>query len=81
MQLIEKIREKQVHACVMGLGYVGLPLALEFVRAGYRVFGLDSDPAAFVPCERRRATSRMFPQKACRRGWGQIGSSSPPING
>ena len=44
MQLIEKIREKQVHACVMGLGYVGLPLALEFVRAGYRVVGLDSDP-------------------------------------
>ncbi|MDE0330646.1 MAG: nucleotide sugar dehydrogenase [Nitrospinae bacterium] len=27
----------------MGLGYVGLPLALEFVRAGYRVVGLDSD--------------------------------------
>ncbi len=43
MQLIEKIRKKQVRVCVMGLGYVGLPLALEFVRAGYRVFGLDSD--------------------------------------
>ena len=44
MQLIEKIRKKQVRVCVMGLGYVGLPLALEFVRAGYRVVGLDSDP-------------------------------------
>ncbi len=44
MQLIEKIRKKKVHACVMGLGYVGLPLALEFVRAGYRVVGLDSNP-------------------------------------
>ena len=29
---------------MMGLGYVGLPLALEFVRAGYRVVGLDTDP-------------------------------------
>ena len=44
MQLIEKIRKKHVRVCVMGLGYVGLPLALEFVRAGYRVVGLDSDP-------------------------------------
>src|SRR2546427_8367843 len=26
---------------VVGLGYVGLPLALEFVRAGYRVVGFD----------------------------------------
>ena len=29
----------------MGLGYVGLPLALEFVRAGYQVAGLDADEA------------------------------------
>ena len=41
---IEKIRQKRILACVMGLGYVGLPLALEFVRAGYRVIGLDTDP-------------------------------------
>ena len=44
MQLVEKIQKKQVRVCVMGLGYVGLPLALGFVRAGYRVVGLDSDP-------------------------------------
>ncbi len=41
MELLEKIRKKQVRACVMGLGYVGLPLALEFVRAGLEVVGLD----------------------------------------
>jgi UDP-N-acetyl-D-glucosamine dehydrogenase len=28
---------------VVGLGYVGLPLALAFVQAGSRVVGLDSD--------------------------------------
>ena len=44
MRLIEKIRKKQALACVMGLGHIGLPLALEFVRAGYRVVGLDADP-------------------------------------
>jgi UDP-N-acetyl-D-glucosamine dehydrogenase len=43
MSLIEKIRNRKVRAGVMGLGYVGLPLCLEFVRAGYHVVGLDSD--------------------------------------
>ncbi|MEA1913052.1 MAG: nucleotide sugar dehydrogenase [candidate division WOR-3 bacterium] len=28
---------------VVGLGYVGLPLAMEFVRAGYRTIGFDKD--------------------------------------
>jgi UDP-N-acetyl-D-glucosamine dehydrogenase len=30
---------------IIGLGYVGLPLALEFARAGCRVIGLDTDAA------------------------------------
>jgi UDP-N-acetyl-D-glucosamine dehydrogenase len=30
--------------CVVGLGYVGLPLSLAFARAGVRVVGLDIDP-------------------------------------
>jgi UDP-N-acetyl-D-glucosamine dehydrogenase len=29
---------------VVGLGYVGLPLCVEFARAGYRVIGFDVDP-------------------------------------
>ena len=43
MQLLDKIKQKRIRACVMGLGYVGLPLALAFVRAGYRVVGLDTN--------------------------------------
>lgn len=30
---------------IVGLGYVGLPLALQFLRSGVRVLGLDIDPA------------------------------------
>src|ERR1044072_8856622 len=30
---------------IIGLGYVGLPLALQFARTGSRVIGLDIDPA------------------------------------
>ncbi|MBI4840473.1 MAG: nucleotide sugar dehydrogenase [candidate division NC10 bacterium] len=42
--LLEKIRRKDVSVAVIGLGYVGLPLAVEFARAGVRVLGIDVDP-------------------------------------
>jgi len=45
MSLIENIRARKIRSGVMGLGYVGLPLCLEFVRAGYHVVGIDSDVA------------------------------------
>jgi UDP-N-acetyl-D-glucosamine dehydrogenase len=32
------------HIAIVGMGYVGLPLALQFGRAGCRVLGLDIDP-------------------------------------
>jgi len=40
-QLREKIISKQAHICVIGLGYVGLPLAVELARIGFPVTGLD----------------------------------------
>ncbi|MCA1041616.1 nucleotide sugar dehydrogenase [Bacillus infantis] len=39
--LINKIEEKTAIVGVIGLGYVGLPLALEFAKAGYTVYGFD----------------------------------------
>ncbi len=30
---------------IVGLGYVGLPLSLQFARSGVNVLGLDIDPA------------------------------------
>jgi UDP-N-acetyl-D-glucosamine dehydrogenase len=42
--LLAKIASKQAHVVVIGIGYVGLPLVAEFVRAGYRTTGLDNDP-------------------------------------
>jgi UDP-N-acetyl-D-glucosamine dehydrogenase len=40
-QLEEKLRNKTAHVGVIGLGYVGLPLAVEFARAGFQVTGID----------------------------------------
>ena len=38
-----KIKDKSAIVGVVGLGYVGLPLALSFAEAGFRVLGLDVD--------------------------------------
>ncbi len=43
MSLIKKIETRSAKIGVIGLGYVGLPLAIEFVNAGYEVIGIDID--------------------------------------
>ncbi len=42
-QLIAKFHRRNAHVAVIGLGYVGLPLAVAFAEAGYRVTGIDLD--------------------------------------
>ncbi len=39
--LEEKIRARRARVGVVGLGYVGLPLAVEFAKAGFTVTGID----------------------------------------
>jgi UDP-N-acetyl-D-glucosamine dehydrogenase len=41
--LLDRIRAREARVGVIGLGYVGLPLAVEFARAGYSVTGFDVD--------------------------------------
>jgi UDP-N-acetyl-D-glucosamine dehydrogenase len=41
--LLELIRSRRAKTGVIGLGYVGLPLAVEFGRAGYTAVGFDLD--------------------------------------
>src|SRR5574337_1287744 len=41
--LISKIDRKSARLGVIGMGYVGLPLALEFCKAGFDVTGIDLD--------------------------------------
>jgi UDP-N-acetyl-D-glucosamine dehydrogenase len=43
LQLKEKLEQRQARVGVIGLGYVGLPLAVEFARAGFDVTGFDVD--------------------------------------
>src|SRR5579884_3909360 len=42
-ELEQRILAREASIAVIGLGYVGLPLAVEFAEAGYKVVGVDLD--------------------------------------
>src|SRR5215475_5288669 len=43
--LRHKIRSRRARVGIVGLGYVGLPLAVEFAKAGFHVTGIDVSEA------------------------------------
>ncbi|MBI4305708.1 MAG: nucleotide sugar dehydrogenase [Chloroflexi bacterium] len=43
MDLIDRIADRKARIAVVGIGYVGLPLAVSFAEAGFEVVGIDSD--------------------------------------
>lgn len=45
MALLQRLRSRKARISVVGLGHVGLPLALTFAESGYKVLGLDIDPS------------------------------------
>ncbi|MFZ6026746.1 MAG: nucleotide sugar dehydrogenase [Chloroflexota bacterium] len=42
-QLLSKLQTRQARVAILGLGYVGLPLAVVFAEAGFDVVGVDPD--------------------------------------
>ena len=43
-KLLKKIEERSIVVGVIGLGYVGLPLAVEKAKAGFKTIGFDVQP-------------------------------------
>jgi UDP-N-acetyl-D-glucosamine dehydrogenase len=41
--LIKNLKDKKARVAILGLGYVGLPLAVVFGEAGFNVTGIDPD--------------------------------------
>ncbi|MHB1126369.1 MAG: nucleotide sugar dehydrogenase [Bacillota bacterium] len=58
MELREKIERKAAVVAVIGLGYVGLPMALAFSRKGFRVIGIDRDREKISLLEQGRSYIR-----------------------
>jgi len=53
--LIDRFRERQARVGVVGLGYVGLPLAVTLAEAGYTVIGVDLDAGKVESIRRGRS--------------------------
>ncbi len=43
MVLLDKIHKRTANIGVIGLGYVGLPLVIQFVKSGFETVGFDID--------------------------------------
>lgn len=64
--LLKKIRDRAAKAGVVGLGYVGLPLAMAIVRGGFSAIGFDVDPEKIVSLEARESYISTIPTEGVR---------------
>ena len=59
--LLARIQSREARIGVIGLGYVGLPLAITVARAGFSVTGFDIDPGKIVAIEAGRSYIEAVP--------------------
>ncbi len=62
-KLLSKIKEKTANVGIIGLGYVGLPLVIEFSKAGFPVTGFDIDPKKANALNSGRSYIKHIPSK------------------
>src|SRR5512138_2735529 len=71
--LVKNLKEKKARIGILGLGYVGLPLAVVFAEAGFHVTGVDPDPrkvdslkqgVSYIPDVKTEAIAKLV-QSAC----------------
>lgn len=60
--LLRKLRSRDAFVAIIGMGYVGLPLALRYAEIGYRVVGIDIDPAKVEALNAGRSYIEHIPQ-------------------
>ena len=65
--LIKKIKTKKIKIAVIGLGYVGLPLAVEFAHKGFSVVGLDTDKRKIKAVRNKRSYVVDVPDSVLKR--------------
>ena len=78
--LLAKIDDRSARVCVVGLGYVGLPLAVAFAEAGFRVTGLDVDPDKVAAIARGHSYIPDIPDERLARqtGAGRLTATTDP---
>ena len=66
LRLGDALRDRDAVIGVIGLGYVGLPLALAFAESGFRVLGFDLDDKKTEHLNRGETYLDAFPTKRIR---------------
>lgn len=61
--LIDKIKNKKINIAVIGLGYVGLPLAVEFCKSSFKVTGIDIDEQKIATIAKGKSYIRDIPEE------------------
>lgn len=62
----KKIHKKEAKIAVVGLGYVGLPLAVEFAKKGFEVLGIEIDKGRLNYIKRKESYISDIPTKELR---------------
>ncbi len=62
-RLLRRIENREAHIGVVGIGYVGLPVALTFAEAGYSVVGIDLREEKVAAIEEGRSHLRDIPDE------------------
>ena len=61
--LRSKLEKHNATAAVIGLGYVGLPLAMEIAAAGFKVIGIDLDASKIATLNEGKSYILDVPEK------------------
>jgi len=64
--LIDKLNDKTAIIGIVGLGYVGLPLAIRYAEVGYKVIGFDVDPQKAKSIEKGKTYIKHIPDTTIR---------------
>ena len=89
MGLLSRIEDREAVVSVVGLGYAGLPLAIAFAEAGFRVVGIDVDKAKVDSVNRGESYFEDVPSRSLAALVGAAASSdrdgartpTPDVNG
>lgn len=65
--ILEKIRDRSAKVAILGLGYVGLPLAVVFAEAGFDVTGIDLDQRKVETIQKGESHIQDVPAEQVRR--------------
>jgi len=81
VDLVDKIETRTAVVSVIGLGYVGLPLAVAFAQAGFRVIGIDVDESRVKAINRGESYVQDVPSETLARLTLHVPRSAPNAQG